>query len=94
MNFGEAIEALKKGHYVQREGWNGKGMYIYAKIMQRTVMRNHTERTYDPVICMYTAQHTHQPGWLASQADILAEDWSVVYADVDPDDRTHLPFDI
>jgi len=35
-------------------------------------------RKYDPVIVMYTAQKTHQPGWLASQADILAEDWEVV----------------
>lgn len=36
------------------------------------------ERKYDPVICMWTAQQTTQPGWLASQADILANDWCVV----------------
>ena len=31
-NFGEAIEALKEGKKVQREGWNGKGMYLWLKI--------------------------------------------------------------
>ena len=35
-------------------------------------------RNYEPVICMFTAQGKHQPGWLASQADMLAEDWEVV----------------
>lgn len=40
---------------------------------------NHTER-YDVgrKICMFTAQAKHQPGWLASQADMLAEDWKLV----------------
>jgi hypothetical protein len=33
---------------------------------------------YDPCIVMFTAQGTYQPGWLASQADILSEDWEIV----------------
>lgn len=68
MNFGEAIEALKDGDRVQREGWNGKNMYLYLDRMPG----------FDPYIVMYTAQGTHQPGWLASQADMLAEDWILV----------------
>ena len=68
MDFGEAIKALKGGYSVQRAGWNGKGMYLYRKHFDG----------YDPCIVMHTAQGTEQPGWLASQADILAEDWSIL----------------
>jgi len=73
MNFGQAIEELKANKTMQRKGWNGKGMHIYleAGIEKGT-------KIYEPVICMYTANKTIQPGWLASQADILAEDWDVV----------------
>jgi len=35
-------------------------------------------RSYEPAICMFTAQQKHQPGWLASQADMLAEDWQLL----------------
>lgn len=65
MTFGDAIVELKKGNRVQRSGWNGKGMSLYLKTFQG----------YDPVIVMVTATGTHQPGWLASQADILSDDW-------------------
>lgn len=65
MNFGQAIELVKSGKRVARAGWNGKGMYIYLR----------REDDYDPCLVMYTAQRTLQPGWLASQADILADDW-------------------
>jgi hypothetical protein len=83
MNFGQAVESLKQGHCVQRTGWNGKGMHIYLEDYFSTLVGKgggieHT-RHYEPVICMYTAQKTHQPGWLASQADILAEDWDIVF---------------
>ena len=79
MNFGQAIEAIKADKLVRRKGWNGKGMHIYLEGMMTFPERScGARRTYDPVICMYTAQKTHQPGWLASQADILAEDWEVV----------------
>ena len=82
MDFGEAIRGLKLGYHVARSGWNGKGMHIYLE--QRTHLKfnagcgRDTGREYDPVICMYTAQGTHQAGWLASQADMLAEDWQQV----------------
>jgi hypothetical protein len=65
MNFGDAIAALKEGKLVRRAGWNGKGMHLYLE-------------GYQPVIVMYTATKEHQPGWLASQADMLADDWQEV----------------
>lgn len=68
MTFGQAIKALKAGKWVRREGWNGKGMHIYLD----------TFEGYDPCIVLFTAQKRHQPGWLASQADMLAEDWELV----------------
>lgn len=75
INFGLAIEAMKKGMKVARDGWNGKGMYIYLNFMPE-----HDQQTeiFDPFITMFTAQKTHQPGWLASQADMLADDWSIL----------------
>lgn len=82
MNFGQAIEELKAGKLVQRQGWNGKGMHIYLEegrhLPLSVGIEKGTTRSYDPVICMYTAQKTHQPGWLANQADMLADDWQVV----------------
>lgn len=68
MTFSEALDRLKKYDAVAREGWNGKGMYIYLERLEG----------YEPFIVMYTAQGKHQPGWLASQADMLADDWEVV----------------
>ena len=78
MNFGQAIEALKQGKLVAREGWNGKGMHLYLEEHLSAVVQRGETRRYEPVICMFTAQGKHQPGWLASQADMLAEDWVVL----------------
>lgn len=68
LNFGQAVEIMKGGGNVQRRGWNGKGMYIF---LART-------EGVDPYFIMKTAQNTMQPGWLASQADMLSEDWQLV----------------
>lgn len=75
MNFGEAIEALKSCKKVARKGWNGKCMWL--------CLIPHTNKTWEgyPIqdcIGMKTADDKMQPGWLASQADILAEDWEIV----------------
>ena len=88
MNFGEAIANLKYGNKVARAGWNGKGMFLiyvpgtvdaklnegtpYQKALQSNIV------TINPHIDIYTATGEFQPGWLASQADMLAEDWTVV----------------
>ena len=73
MNFGQAIEEIKKGHLVTRMGW-GKDMHLYLEDGLSHIFKGQ-HREYEPCICMYTAQGKHQPGWLASQADMLAEDW-------------------
>jgi hypothetical protein len=70
MDFGEAIRALKRGQRVAREGWNGKGMWIDIQ-----PPRSESEMTL-PYIFMKTADGNFVP-WLASQTDILAEDWVV-----------------
>ena len=88
MNFGEAIEAAKKGERIQRAGWNGKGMWVChmpAVTIPEGVVNGRTKRfvpTGDLKVLGYfvlrTATGEWLPGWLASQTDMLAEDWSVL----------------
>ena len=68
MNFGEALEALKSGHRASRSGWNGRGMWIEIHLPCE-------ERMTLPFIYMCTVTGDLVP-WLASQTDVLAEDWS------------------
>lgn len=77
LDFGRAIAAMKDGDRVARVGWNGKGMYLYLEDWMEGTL-DFSGRKYQPCIVMKTAQGTHQPGWLASQADMLAEDWQIV----------------
>jgi len=86
MTFGEAIEALKAGHKVARKGWNGKGMFLFYvpgskfKVSRPPLLGIYEEGTeieYHGHIDMKTAQGYVIP-WLASQADILSEDWDIV----------------
>lgn len=94
MSFGAAIALMKKGKKVARKGWNGKGMWLciplvdgpehvsmdgiwgeplkdYAGLIGGTVK-------VMPYIAMKTADGSVVIGWLASQMDMLAEDWVVV----------------
>ena len=71
MNFGQAIEALKSDKPVARKGWNGKGMYIWLCVPEKGTW-NGLKRL--PYIYMKTADNSVVP-WLASQTDMLAEDW-------------------
>lgn len=77
MNFGAAITALKAGKLVARTGWNGKGMYIFLEPWNLVFLMGEPI-PYQPCIIMKTADNKLQPGWLASQADMLAEDWEEV----------------
>ena len=78
MNFGQALAMLKGGKKVARRGWNGKGMYLFlAHGKDIKACTGISEECVD-VICMKTAQNTIVFGWLASQTDMLAEDWEVV----------------
>jgi hypothetical protein len=87
MNFGNAILALKSGKRVARSGWNGKGMFLILVPSTKPVITEGSpyfemaqlrgKAVIAPHIDMYTAAGEMQPGWLASQADILSEDWEI-----------------
>jgi hypothetical protein len=83
MNFGLAIEAMRKGHKVSRAGWNGKCMWVSLSAPKSThwipEVDGQVKRTFSdsPYFCMKTADGSLQPGWLASQADMLAFDWGI-----------------
>ena len=84
MNFGLAIEAMKDGERVARKGWNGKNMFVFLAYEPDFVTDadisalDQLETEVGDMLVMKTAQNTYQPGWLASQADMLAEDWYIV----------------
>lgn len=84
MTFGDALEALKQGQRVARKGWNGKNMYVFLVYEPDFVTDadisefNQLDVEVADMLVMKTAQNTFQPGWLASQADMLAEDWYIV----------------
>lgn len=85
MDFGKALEALKEGKKVARSGWNGKGMFLFL-VQGSTFKVNRppllviypegTEITYHAHIDMKTADNQIVP-WLASQIDMLANDWEI-----------------
>lgn len=86
LNFGQAIEALKAGKKVSREGWNGKGMFAYfVSGSQFTVNRpplselfpEATQVTYRPHIDLRAADGTCGV-WNPNMMDVLAEDWVVI----------------
>ena len=86
MNFGLAIEAAKKGAKIARRGWNGKGMFLYYVPEGRYPARTDAAKSiaaedgkvdYGAYIAMKTVQGNVVP-WLASQTDMLADDWEVV----------------
>lgn len=88
-DFGWALDQLRAGHRVARDGWNGKNMFI---VLQKgypdgiPINRNTSEATglpegtvckFLPYIMMKTAGGEFVP-WLASQTDVLANDWTNV----------------
>lgn len=83
MDFGKAIELLKEGKRLQRGGWNGKKQYIeiasnisYKNSNGEIVNAEH-EAIGNKAIA-FVGTSGVQLGWLASQADMLAEDWQIV----------------
>lgn len=94
MTFGLALEALKAGRKVARSGWNGKGMWLslsggmVGRIVQADQFWSQSNHDYAesiggqahvlPCITMKTATGQILMGWLASQTDMLAEDWEIV----------------
>lgn len=96
LNFGQALEALNEGLLVSREGWNGKGMYLYKTVgntvnkdfipkfaslpdaVKTRLLALNKDVIFNPSITMFTATGEMQPGWLASQTDMLANDWCIL----------------
>jgi hypothetical protein len=93
LTFGDAIEYLKLGKKVAREGWNGKGMFvsmthgktlsldkdnIWTENVRKVAEDNGGKVDLQPYLVMKTAQNTIQIGWLATQSDMLSSDWYVL----------------
>ena len=82
MTFGEAMEAVKHGKKIKRKGWNGKNQYVelatgisYKNELGEIVNVNHDAIGNQALAFVGTSGV--QLGWLASQADMLADDWEV-----------------
>ena len=96
LSFGQAIEALNAGIRVSREGWNGKGMFVFQRpgdtldqdfihkvksLPESTkafLVNQNKDIEFTPYLCMWDADGKIINGWLASQSDMLAEDWYVL----------------
>lgn len=94
LSFGEALIVLEAGYRVAREGWNGKDMFLlmnggYSVAAEDCRPDNHINEDFlksrgcpeliiQNHIDMWTAQNTLCVGWLASQMDMIANDWVIV----------------
>jgi hypothetical protein len=92
LTFGQAIILLKEGKCVARHGWNGKDMFLWLKnpvIIRREwskdellkkIIASFGEKSIEGLgtVCMKTADNKVLTGWLASQTDMLSEDWEEV----------------
>ncbi len=79
MNFGLAVEAMKSGRKVARDGWNGKGIFIELQVPDA-----HSKMTSPYIFIDTTGLQSDNPSaprsrvpWLASQTDMLADDWVI-----------------
>jgi hypothetical protein len=91
MTFGDAIEALKTGKRVCRTGWNGKDMWLsyspgtldlpaekfWSPHNRDFAEKNGGKADVLPCITMKTADNKILMGWLASQTDMLSDDWMI-----------------
>ena len=77
LSFGHALVALQEGRKVQRSGWNGKGMWLELQLPDE-----HSKMTLPYIYINYPNDAINTPGarvpWLASQTDMLANDWSIL----------------
>lgn len=106
LDFGQALIYAKQGALISREGWNGKGMFVFQRpfdsipvdVVVDTVksLPHSVKKYYDnfrneegeptrlvefnAYLCMKAANEEIVNGWLASQTDMLANDWCVVEA--------------
>lgn len=83
MTFGEALENLKKGKKISREGWNGKNQYLgiasnISFVDFNGEVINAAHETMGNKAIVFYGTSGIQVGWLASQSDLLSEDWKVI----------------
>lgn len=90
MDFGAALTALRAGSKLARSGWNGARMFIVlqagypdgiainANTARATGIAEGTVCRFRPYLMMFTAQQDFVP-WVASQTDVLADDWEIVH---------------
>jgi hypothetical protein len=83
MTFGEAFAAAKRGDRIKREGWNGKDQYVelataisYKNSRGEIVNARHDD--IGSAALAFVGTRGVQLGWLASQSDMLADDWKIV----------------
>lgn len=84
MSFDMAMMELRKGKKIHRTSWNGKTQYIILARMVKCVLSDGTELD-DPEnqyigsnFIMFVGSVGYQCGWLASQGDMLADDWEIM----------------
>lgn len=77
MHFGEALVAVKQGKAIRRAGWNGSGLSVKAQFPDAN-----SKMTLPYLYIEYPEDAKTTPGascpWLASQTDIMAEDWQII----------------
>lgn len=83
MNFGTAIETAKSGSRIARKGWNGKSQYVELAtcISYKNPLGEIINAEHDAIgncALAFVGTSGVQMGWLASQADMLADDWQIV----------------
>ena len=89
MDFSDALRQCKNGNKITRSGWNGPGQYVVyqagypdgiainANTARATGIEQGTVCSFAPYLMMRNAQGVFVP-WLASQGDLLADDWQTV----------------
>lgn len=85
MDFGLALQALKEGRAVAREGWNGKGLFVYLVSggdypvqmdVVKPIAKEDGTLHYNPYMAIKNVDGTIST-WVPSVNDCLAEDWFV-----------------
>lgn len=71
MDFGQALHELRNGKRVQRNGWNGSGQYLELQVTDENSKMQHPYIYISPVDGRFVP-------WVASQTDLLADDWNTV----------------
>lgn len=86
MNFSDALNEVKNGKKISRLGWNGKNQYVElaSHICYRNSDGLYINVEHDNIgnkALVFVGTSGSQMGWLASQSDMLADDW-VIYGEV------------